>query len=415
MKAVRGRARGRSHAEATLALLAWGAGVVGGWAAVRRRRSGSSSATRETVAEEQAALRRVATLVAHEAAPAEVFAAVAQELRTVLHTEFADISRYEADNTFTIVAGNGPVVGTVLSLDADSVTSRVYRARGPARSEDYSLSAEARRIGIRSAVAAPIIVGDRLWGAAIVASTRPEPLPADTEARAAGFTELVATAIANTQARADLTTSRARIVAAADQARRRMERDLHEGVQQRLATLALDLDTVAADLPPGSHDLGAHLSDVRRGLTEVLDELREIARGIHPAALAEGGLPLAVATLARRCPLPVDVHVTLDRRLPGPVELTAYYVASEALTNAVKHARATTATIRIEHDDDHLTLAVGDDGAGGADPERGSGLVGLADRVTALGGTITVDSPPGRGTALTVTLPVGADGCDAGT
>lgn len=366
------------------------------------------------MAEEQSALRRVATLVAHEAAPAEVFAAVAQELRTVLHTEFADISRYEVDNTFTIVAGNGPVVGTVVSLDADSVTSRVYRARRPARSEDYSLSEEARRMGVRSAVAAPIIVEDRLWGAAIVASTRPERLPADTEMRAAGFTELVATAIANAQARADLTTSRARIVAAADQARRRMERDLHDGVQQRLATLARELDAVAAGLPPDSDRLSGQLAEVRRGLTEVLDELREIARGIHPAALAEGGLPVAVATLARRCPLPVNLRVALDRRLPGPVELTAYYVSSEALTNAVKHARASAATIRIEQDDEKLTLAVGDDGVGGADPDRGAGLMGLADRVTALGGTISVDSPPGQGTTLTVTLPLGASDCDAG-
>jgi signal transduction histidine kinase len=254
-------------------------------------------------------------------------------------------------------------------------------------------------------VASPIQVGGRVWGA-IVASSRRGPFPADAEQRIADFTELAATAIANTEGRAELVASRARIVAAFDRARRVLERDLHDGVQQRLVSVMLMLRSAQKRVPAGLPELDASLSQAAEGLAEVLSELQEISRGIHPAILSQGGLVPALKTLARRSAIPVELSVRADGRLPEPVEVAAYYVVAEALTNVAKHARASVAYVDVDMHDDALQLRVRDDGAGGADPARGSGLIGLNDRVEALGGTMQIDSPADRGTSLLVTLPI---------
>ena len=251
----------------------------------------------------------------------------------------------------------------------------------------------------------PVSVEGQLWGAIVVALTGEEVLPADTESRLAGFTELVSTAIANAEAQAEVTAARARIVAAADQARRRIERDLHDGTQQRLVSLALKLRAAQATVPP---ELGGQLDEAVAEATGALEELTEIARGIHPAVLAERGLAPALKALARRSPIPVDLQVRADERLPNHVEVSAYYVIAEALTNAAKHSRASAVSVEVEAAGEVLRVAVRDDGAGGADLARGTGLVGLKDRVQALGGRIFLDSRPGAGTSLQAELPLTA-------
>jgi signal transduction histidine kinase len=242
----------------------------------------------------------------------------------------------------------------------------------------------------------------------VAVGSRRDRLPPDTEQRLAEFTELVATAIANTESRAELSTSRARIVAAADHARRRIERDLHDGAQQRLVSLALRLRTAQAALPPELDALGAQLGDAVTEATDALDELRETARGIHPSILAEGGLGAALRALARRSPIPVDLDVRVDGRLPDQVELASYYVVAEAVTNAARHARASTLAVTIAADAAKavLRVEVSDDGTGGADFAHGTGLVGLRDRVEALGGRILLDSPHGAGTTLRMEVPL---------
>ncbi|GAB3832173.1 hypothetical protein GCM10027610_023900 [Dactylosporangium cerinum] len=237
-------------------------------------------------------------------------------------------------------------------------------------------------------------------------TTQEEPMVADAEARIADFTELVGIAIANAQARADLVASRARVVIAADQARRCIERDLHDGIQQRLVSLAVQARMIEADLPAGSmSEPRARLSALTDGLTSALDELREISRGIHPAILSEGGLGPALRSLARRSAVAVQLDVCSDR-LPEPVEVASYYVVAEALANAAKHARATVVHVDTAVSDGRLHMTVRDNGIGGADPARGSGLIGLTDRVEALGGTITLDSPVGHGTSLHAEIPL---------
>ena len=232
------------------------------------------------------------------------------------------------------------------------------------------------------------------------------PLPPDTEAQLAGFTELVATAIANTESRSELAASRRRIVAASDEARRRIERDLHDGTQQRLVSLALAARTAEADVAAGRADLRGYLSRIAAGLADAVAELQEFSRGIHPAILSERGLGPALRTLARRSAVPVELEVTTDARCPEPVEVAAYYVASEALANAMKHAQASRVEISLGTVDRSLLLSIRDDGVGGADPARGSGLAGLTDRVEALGGSIRLHSAAGAGTHITVDLPL---------
>jgi signal transduction histidine kinase len=253
------------------------------------------------------------------------------------------------------------------------------------------------------------VVEGQVWGAIAVGSRR-ERLPEDTEQRLADFTELVATAIANAESRNELTNSRARIIAASDQTRRRIERDLHDGAQQRLVTLALQLRAAQAAVPPELGHLATDLDDLIASANDALDELRVIAHGIHPGLLAKKGLGAALHALTRRSPIPVDLDVRVDERLPQHVETSAYYLVAEMLTNAVKHARASTVTITVETDtaDAVLRVAVCDDGVGGADFARGTGLLGVKDRVEALGGRIHLDSPRGAGTSLRAELPLTA-------
>ena len=364
----------------------------------------------------EAALRRVATLVAVGALTDELFAAVCEEAGELLPADQTTMNRYESDDTMTCVAGWNRFGDAVprdarLRLGGKNVTTIVARSHRPTRIDSYSdASGEVAEVvsesGFQSAAGAPIVVQGRLWGVLIAATVNEQPLAPDTETRLASFTELVATAIANAENLAELKASRARVVAAADKTRRQIERDLHDGAQQRLVSLILALRTAQTSVLPGHGQLDDDLARIAEGLADVQDDLREMARGIHPAILAQGGLAPALKALARRCTIPVQLDVRTKLRLPERVEVAAYYVIAEALTNAAKHANASVVYVDAEATDRVLHLCVGDDGAGGADPARGSGLAGLKDRVEALGGTITVHSPAGEGTSLHAELPL---------
>jgi signal transduction histidine kinase len=368
----------------------------------------------ERLADEQAALRRVATLVAGHPAPEEIFAAVAEEAAGLLGGSAGVVCRYDRDGAITIAAGWGDTrsylpIGTQLDLDGDSLAATVLHAGGPARiayEEASGLTAERMRaLSVHSSVGAPIVVDGRAWGALMVTSDRPHTFQIDSEERLAAFTELVATAISNAESRAQLAASRARIVAATDETRRRIERDLHDGIQQRLVTLGLELEALLDDGRPERDELLAGLSRVQTELVSVLDEVREISRGVHPAILSEGGLRPALTALARRSAVPVQLEVEAVKRLPLPMETAAYYVVSEALTNAAKHANASVVAVALDCHDGNVRLSIRDDGVGDADPELGSGILGLSDRIEALGGTFVLSSPPGAGTSIVVELP----------
>jgi signal transduction histidine kinase len=404
-------------------------------------------------AREQAALRRVATQVARPAPPNEVFAAVTAEVGLLVGCDFTLMNRYDPDGMVTVVAvwgrartPPGVAVGYRSSYSGRNISTAVMQTGRPARIDDYGPGAGPGpaafvAAGMRSVAGTPISVAGRLWGV-MIALQRDGPLPADTESRLAGFTELVATAVANAESQAQLTASRARIVATADHTRRRIERDLHDGAQQRLVSLALELRTARAVVPADRVDLAERVDDVAAGLTGVLDELRDITRGIHPAVLAEGGLVPALRVLARRSAVPVRLDLGVGRRLPEQVELAAYYAASEALTNTAKHAGASSVALEAELIEAEgieaegieagliegatgstagaatgaapvLRLCVRDDGRGGAGFAGGSGLVGLRDRVEALGGSMTLLSRPGEGTSVEIRLPVDAPGATA--
>jgi signal transduction histidine kinase len=370
------------------------------------------------LAEEQAGLRRVATLVARGVPPEELFAAVVEETGRLFSVEYVAMGRYEPDGTLTIVAGSGRVadgfpVGSRWTLGGKNLATLVFETGRPARLHLPDASGPigaVRPEGIGSGVGAPVIVEGRLWGLLIAGGTPEQPLPADIEARLANFTELMATAIANAQSRAELMASRARIVATADQTRRRIERDLHDGIQQQIVSLSLELRAARATVPPQLGELEGALARVADGLSSVFDELREISHGIHPAILSEGGLKPALKALRRRSAVPVELDLHTERRLAEPVEVAAYYVVSEALTNAAKHAHASVVQVEVETQDATLQLAIRDDGIGGADLGQGSGLLGLSDRIEALGGTLQVTSPTGKGTTLLVRIPLEGPG-----
>jgi GAF domain-containing protein len=365
------------------------------------------------LAELQAALRRVATLVARRVPPEEVFRAVAQEAGALLGADVSALVRLESDNTVTVVAGppSGPhSPGDRLAIDPAFVVEAVRTTGRPARFETDDPSAEGmpeivRRLGVRSAVASPIVVEEVLWGAVVLGSLG-ESFPAETEQRLDEFTELLATGISNATTRAELVASRARIVAAGDAERRRIERNLHDGTQQRLVSLGLAVRAAESNLPPDRDDLRAQLAGVATGLVAAVEDLQEISRGIHPAILSKGGLAPALRTLAHRSAIPVDLELAADVRLAEPIEVAAYFVASEALANAAKHSQASRIDVSVEQRDGRLRLSVRDDGIGGADAARGSGLVGLTDRVEALGGSLRVSSRPGEGTQVTAELPL---------
>jgi signal transduction histidine kinase len=371
----------------------------------------------ERLASEQAALRRVATLVAGQAAADDIFMAVGEEVARLLQADLGGVTRYEPDQSLTLVAAWGEgrklvPVGTRVGLEGESAATTMLRSGLPVRIASYEglsgpVAALLRELGIRSSVGAPIVVDGSVWGTISVASKKPEPFPDDTEARILGFAQLAATAISNAVSRNQLAASRARVVAAADETRRRIERDLHDGIQQRLVSLALELRFAEEGVPPDQTELKKELARFADGLTDALDEVRELARGIHPAILSEGGLRPALRALARRSAVPVDLQVDVETQLPERVEVASYFVVSEALANAAKHARASVAHVTVTAAGSLLQVSIRDDGVGGADPARGSGLIGLTDRVQALGGTLSVLSPSGQGTTLRVELPLG--------
>jgi PAS domain S-box-containing protein len=365
------------------------------------------------LAEEQAALRRVATLVAEERPSSDVFAAVAEEVCRVLDLEDARIVRYEADGTATVVASWGQLatalpVGTQVSLDGKSAVALVFRTGRAARIDNFtaatgSFATALRELGVQSAVGTPIVVEGQLWGALNTASLRPEPIPADTEARMGQFTQLVATAISNIEARSELAASRARIVAAADEERRRVVRDLHDGAQQRLVHTIVTLKLASRAFEEGD-DGPQLLAEALEEAERATDELRELSHGVLPGVLSRGGLRAGIEALASRTPVPVDIRVSTDR-LPATVEATGYFVVAEALTNVAKHSRATRTEVTASVDDRTLRVRVSDDGVGGAQPE-GTGLVGLADRVAALDGRFRVESPEDGGTLIAADIPL---------
>ncbi|MBC6460120.1 GAF domain-containing protein [Actinomadura sp. HBU206391] len=380
-----------------------------------QRAFNAMAASLERRNEERVALRRVAVIAAHSAPPLVICNAVTEELCRVLDIDGARMFRYDPDGLATVVATRSTVEGEMLvgsrwPIDGDNIAAMVARSGEPVRLDDYTgasgpIAAFLRDHGIGSAVGAPIVVDDRLWGVLVGFREAGKPLARETEARISELTELVATVIANAQARADLTASRARLVAAADQARIRIERDLHDGVQQRLVSLALSLRAAEESVPAALPDLRTQLSAVTNGLAGTLSDLREASRGIHPAILSGGGLGPAIKALARRSTVPVELRLRIRTRPCESIEVAAYYVVAEALANAAKHAKASIVHVEAEVRDDWLHLLVWDDGVGGADLARGSGLIGLIDRVEAAGGTMKVTSHVNQGTSLQVSLP----------
>jgi PAS domain S-box-containing protein len=365
------------------------------------------------LAQEQRALRRVATLVASEANPERVFAAVSEESARVLEVNASAVFRFEGDDTATVVGrhdrdGVGVYkVGDRILADEKTAIGRARDTGLPARIEDYfSLSTEVAKtmisVGYRSTVAAPIFVAGVPWGAVAVASS--ESHPPESESRLAAFCELVSLAVASAQAREDLSSSRARLVKAGDEQRRKLERNLHDGAQQRLVSLALAIRLARAQLASDPEKTARTLEEAAQELDLALAELREIARGLHPGALTDQGLRRALEALTARLPVNVKIDVS-DERLPAHIEATAYYIVSETLTNVAKHAEASSAKVLIAREGDVLRFEITDDGRGGADPS-GTGILGLRDRAEAAGGTLFVVSPPGKGTVVTATIPI---------
>jgi PAS domain S-box-containing protein len=367
------------------------------------------------LAQEQSALRRVATLVASEPSPEQVFDAVSKQCARVLDTGAAAVFKFEGDSA-TIVGRYdreylSPFqLGSSIPLDPNSAVGRVHQTGEPVRIDDYSeLPGEVaeimRETGLKSTVAAPIFVAGRLWGAVAVTSLDADGLAPEGQARLRDFCELVSLAVASADARKELRASRARIVQAADEERRRLERNLHDGAQQRLVSLALALRLARAQLATNPDGATTLLEDAAAELVNALEELRELARGLHPGLLTEHGLPAALQALVERAPFETTVTVPHER-LPPAIETTTYYIVSEALANAAKHAQAKQAAVAVRLEDEGVVVEVRDDGRGGADAAGGSGIVGLSDRAEAVGGTLTIDSPPGAGTLVRAVLPL---------
>jgi signal transduction histidine kinase len=365
---------------------------------------------------EQAAFRRVAMQVAHAARDQELFAAAAEEAGRLMDADYVRLGRYESGDLVRVAAwdraaGHFRVSGWWPVFRG--LTGVLSRASGWARMDDVvgvfgSLTRDARAHRSRWAAVLPIMVGGRMWGVMLIGSAMRWPPLACPRRCAESFADLLGAAVSNAQSLAELRASRARVLAAADEARRLIERDLHDGAQQRLVSLTLAVRAAQAEVPPQSGHLGDELAGVADGLISVLDDLRELARGIHPSILSDGGLVPALKTLARRSIVPVELDLRVVGRLPERVEVAAYYVISEALANATKHSDASVVQIAVFVISDVLHLRVLDDGHGGADPVRGSGLMGLRDRVEALGGVVVIRSPAGAGTSVHADLPLAA-------
>jgi len=387
-------------------------GVSGGLAEWRRAQLELSR-----LAEEQAALRRVATLVAGQATAEEIFGTVAEEVAQLLGADHGVVWRYEPDGRMTVAAfwtrgAHALPIGTGVKLAGDSVAALVQQSGRPRRLDSYDgLSGPvidlAHTLGAapRSTVGAPILAEGRIWGVVVATRTNGEKFAEDTESRLMQFAELVTTAISNAVTWEHLHSSRARIVAAADAERRRIERDLHDGAQQHLVWIGYRLRTARESLEAVPEVAAAALDEAIQGLTAAAEDLRELARGIHPALLTEGGLEPALTMLARRSATPVALEVSSDERYAEAVEVAVYFLVSEALTNVARHARAAHAKLTVRRSDGALIIEVSDNGRGGAESRSGSGLRGLQDRISALGGTLMVESPPGRGTVIRAQIP----------
>jgi signal transduction histidine kinase len=365
------------------------------------------------LADEQAALRRVATLVAQGAKPEAVFDAVCEETGRLIGATSVNLAHFTADGINLTIAGwslRGVHVptGTRLSLDGEAINTLILRSAAPVRVDTYEgvpgeLAARLRELGVKSEVGAPVVVNGEVWGGLIAGTDEPTPLPPGSEDRVASFAELVATAVANATARSELIASRARIVTASDEARRKVERDLHDGAQQRFVNAVINLqladERFESDPASARTRLKEALSDAQDGLAE----LRDLAAGLHPSILTNRGLKAATEALAARNPLPVASDLS-EQRFPAHIEAAAYFVIAEALANATKHAQASKVSIACKPDGDRLLIEVRDDGRGGASADQGSGLRGLEDRVEALGGGLHIQSAPGQGTHLRATL-----------
>jgi signal transduction histidine kinase len=358
----------------------------------------------------------VATLVASGVSPSRVFGQVTEEVARVLALPGANVMRYDGARTATVVGGwseDGALtlpIGDTFDLDGDTVVARVLRSGRPQRVDRYQdtsgdLAETMQRSGYRAAVAAPVTVDGRLWGALAAGTRSDEPLPDGVEQRLCDFAELVAQALANADAHVQLAASRARIVEAGDAERRRLERNLHDGAQQRLVALAVDLTLVGAKLEKDPSAARRTLAVAQDELQKGLDELRELARGIHPAVLTDRGLGPALQALVKRAPVPVEITELPEERLSSPVEAAAYYVVAEAITNVAKYARASHVTVSVRRSSECATVTVTDDGVGGADASHGTGLRGLADRIEALEGRFYLDSRPERGTRVSAEIP----------
>ncbi|MFL5973345.1 MAG: histidine kinase, partial [Gaiellaceae bacterium] len=365
---------------------------------------------------EQAALRRVATLVARGTDSAAVFDAVCAETGELIGATSINLAHFTPDGFSLTMAGwslrdTHVPTGTRLRLSADTINGLIQRTVAPARFDSYEessseLATVIRQRGIRAEIGAPVIIEGKVWGALIAGTDEDELLPAGAELRVASFAELIATAVSNATTRSELIASRARIVAASDEARRRIERDLHDGAQQRLVALGLDLQAVQMSVPPELQEARSGLEGVRNEIEAVLEGVRELSRGLHPALLSQGGLGPSLRALARRSPIQVNLDVDVEKRPMESIETAAYYVVSEALTNAAKHSGASQISVTVGTVDDVLRVTIADDGIGGAEASAGSGLVGVIDRVEALGGRFALDSPVNAGTKLSIELPL---------
>jgi PAS domain S-box-containing protein len=366
--------------------------------------------------DEQAALRRVATLVARGSDSPAVFDAVCAETGPLIGASSVNLARFTPDGFNLTMAGwsvrdTHVPTGTRLPLGTETINGVIQRTGAPARVDGYEtvsgeLAALIRKRGIRSEVGAPVIVEGQVWGALIAGTDGDEPLPAGAERRVASFAELIATAVSNASTRSELIASRARIVAAGDEARRRIERNLHDGTQQRLIALGLDLQAVAAGIPDELADAHSGLERIGVDLESVLEDVRELSRGLHPGLLSQAGLGSSLRALARNSPVPVNLDVSVAERPAESIEIAVYYVVSEALANVAKHAQASEIAVTVNSSGGKVGATIEDDGIGGAEASAGSGLVGLIDRVEALGGRFALESPPGVGTRISVELPL---------
>jgi signal transduction histidine kinase len=344
-------------------------------------------------AEEQAALRRVATLVAQGTEPAALFDAAAAEIEGLLDADEVVLGRYEPEAPeVTVVAhrrAGALHVPPEPRIFHDATADTIDRL-GP-------------KLGMRASSGVPIVVDGRPWGVAIAAWQSDAPPPAGTEERIAQFARLLGTAIANARRRAELAASRARLITEADAARRRVVEDMHDGAQQRLVHTVITLELALRALKRSDGEAETLVAEALGRAQQANAALRELAHRILPADLTRGGLRGAVDAVVERLDLEVEVDLPTDR-FPEEIEASAYFVVAEALTNVLKHARAESAAVSASVQAGMLRVEVRDDGIGGADP-GGRGLVGMNDRVTALGGQLSVVSPPGAGTVLTATFP----------